>query len=238
MSHIHIPDGILPVWILLLGWLLTALLLFLCIKKVKKEEVAQKLPYIGMVSAIMILAMMIEIVPIAYHFNLSVIAGIILGPALAFISVFIVDMIIAMFGHGGVTVVGLNTLVIGLEAAAGFYLFHMFLKILKNKNSRVYSASIATICSLILSTLLMISFISSMNLSGFNESDLRAVHSDNSQNTGITQFNMSVAKEINIYRFSKTVVFMSLIGWLLEALMSGFIIQYLYRINPQLLSRD
>src|SRR3989304_3776683 len=111
MSHIHIPDGVLPIWLVVIGWIATAVILYLCIRRVRNVQLGRKIPLIGIVSAIMIVGMTLEIVPIAYHINMSVIAGIVLGPALGFISIFIVDFMIAMFGHGGFTVVGLNTLV-------------------------------------------------------------------------------------------------------------------------------
>ena len=238
MSHIHIPDGILPIWILILGWILTCLFLYISIKKIRKHETAQKLPYIGMVSALMIIAMMIEIVPIAYHFNFSVLAGIILGPSLAFISVFIVDIIIALFGHGGITVVGLNSLVLGLEAMAGFYCFRFFISIIKNQNSQFYSACSATICSLILSTLLMIGFISLVKVSAIYNLNHAAVKIVKTDKSTIQHSEKSLAHEINVHRFTKTIILMSSIGWVLESLMTGLIIKYLYRINPGIIWRS
>jgi cobalt/nickel transport system permease protein len=237
MSHIHIPDGILPIWLLLLGWLLTCFFLFLSIKRLKKTEITQKLPFIGIVSAIMIVAMMLEIVPIAYHFNLSVIAGIILGPAMAFIAVFIVDLIIAMFGHGGITVIGLNTLVVGLEAVAGYYFFHLLLKTFKHiSNSHAYSAFIATFLSLVLSCILMIGFVSVSNLNP----SIEKINSIKDQNvflekTDLLTHNHGKNEAINVYRFSKTVILMSFIGWILEALITGFVIKYIHRIRPPLI---
>lgn len=232
MSHIHIPDGILPIWILILGWLFTGLFLYISIRKIRRHEAAQKLPYIGIVSALMIIAMMIEIVPIAYHFNFSVLAGIILGPSLAFISVFIVDIIIAMFGHGGITVVGLNSLVLGLEAAAGYYCFRFCLNFIKNHHQHFYSAFSATILSLILSTFLMIGYVSLVKISVNYNLNQTAVNIDTSDTEE------SLAHEINIHRFTKTIIFMSSIGWLLESLMTGFIIKYLYKINPGVIWRS
>ncbi len=240
MSHIHIPDGILPMWLLLIGWLLTSFFLFLSIKRVKKEEVSLKLPYIGIVSAIMIVAMMLEIVPIAYHFNLSVIAGIILGPAMAFISVFIVDLIIAMFGHGGITVIGLNTLVVGTEAVAGYYLFHFLLGVLKNiSNSHAVSASLATVCSLVLSCALMIGFVCASNL----DSSAEKIEKINKQNVFLEETGLAGHKDhehsqtIDAYRFTKMVVPLSIIGWILEAVITGFVIKYIHRIRSPLILR-
>lgn len=237
MSHIHIPDGILPFWILAVGWLVSGFFIYLCLKKLAKHGTVQKLPYIGIVSALMIIAMMIEIVPIAYHFNFSVLAGIILGPSLAFIAVFIVDLIIAMFGHGGITVVGLNSLILGLEAVAGFYLFHIFISLFKSQNSRFYSSFCATICGLFLSTCLMVGIISLVKLPAMNNSTSETVEAESSQNKGHSKSEVTFADEINLHRFTKTIVFMSSVGWLLESLMSGLIIQYLYEINPGIIKR-
>jgi cobalt/nickel transport system permease protein len=160
MSHIHIPDGVLPIWLVVIGWIFTAVILYICIRRVRNVQLVRKIPLIGIVSAIMIVGMTLEIVPIAYHINMSVIAGIVLGPALGFISVFIVDLMIAMFGHGGFTVVGLNTLIVGTEAVLGFYFFHAFLGFLScSKISVGLSAALATVLSLIISTFLMIGII-------------------------------------------------------------------------------
>ena len=67
----------------------------------------------------MLVGMSSEIIPIAYHINLTVLAGILLGPWLSIISAVIVNVMLALLGHGGVTVIGLNTLVISTEMIAG-----------------------------------------------------------------------------------------------------------------------
>ncbi len=154
----HIPDGVLPMWIVTAGWIATALVLAFCIRRVSSIELRRKIPLVGIISALMIVGMSLEIVPIGYHVNLSVIAGIVLGPALAFISVFIVNLIISMFGHGGVTVVGLNTLVIGAEAVLGYYLFQLFRSVIGEKPLG-WESSLAAFLSLLLSTSLMLGIV-------------------------------------------------------------------------------
>ena len=158
MSHLHIPDGVLPGWLVMAGWLLTALILAFSIYRTRNTELKRKIPLIGIISALMIVCMTIPIIPIAYHINLSVIAGIILGPALAFISIFIVDLIIAMFGHGGITVVGLNTVVVGAEAFIGFYLFQIFIALI-GRDSVMWSSGLAAVLSLILSTSILVGIV-------------------------------------------------------------------------------
>ena len=154
----HIPDGVLPVWLVTAGWLAAALILAFCIKKVDGTDLKRKIPLLGIISALMIVGMTLEIVPIAYHINLTVVAGIVLGPSLAFIAVFIVDLLISMLGHGGVTVVGLNTIIIGAEAVLGYYLFQLFRQVMRNK-SMFWESSLAALLSLFLSTSIMLGVV-------------------------------------------------------------------------------
>src|SRR5512137_2827654 len=133
MSHIHIPDGILPLWLVVAGWVVTLALLFISSRRLSGPEAGRKLPLLGVMAALMLVGMSTEFVPIAYHVNLTVLAGIIVGPAMGFLAAFIVDLILALFGHGGITVVGLNTLIIGAECVLGYYAFHALYRLLRGR---------------------------------------------------------------------------------------------------------
>lgn len=231
MSHMHIPDGVLPLWIVVAGWIAAALILSFCIRRVNRVDIKRKIPLIGIVSAFMIVGMTLEIVPIAYHVNLSIIAGILLGPALAFISVFMVDLIIAMFGHGGITVVGLNTIVVGAEAALGFYLFLMFRSLI-GKESLGWASALAVIIGLFLSTSVMLGIV-------------YVSHASPTQVLKISQESVSTDSEsvettttegrLNFGRFAKTVFILAPLGWLLEAAVTGLAVRYISRIRPDLI---
>jgi len=128
MSHIHIPDGVMPLWLILLGWIGAACLLGWATRRLGRRDIRQSVPRVGVtlaparsagVAAAMLVAMSTEFAPIGYHMNLTVVAGIMVGPALGIVAAFIVVLILALFGHGGITVVGLNTLVIGAECVLG-----------------------------------------------------------------------------------------------------------------------
>lgn len=221
MSHLHIPDGVLPLWLVIAGWTCTALLLAFCMYRVRSVELTRKIPLIGIISALMIVCMTLPVIPFAYHVNLSVVAGIILGPALAFISIFIVDLIIAMFGHGGITVVGLNTVVIGAEAVLGYYLFQMF-RLLMGSYSVGWSAGIAAVSSLILSTTVLVGllYIAHINPSLIIESE------------------SNVENGLNISVFVKTALALLFFGWMIEGVITGLVIKYVSGIRPDLIQSD
>src|SRR5690606_34925185 len=94
-----------------------------------------------------------------YHLNLTVLSGIILGPAVGLIAAFIVNLILALVGHGGVTVVGLNTLVFGVEIVLGVFLFRALHRTLRGTLGSGLAAGGATILSLLASTALMLGIV-------------------------------------------------------------------------------
>ncbi len=228
----HIPDGVLPIWIVALGWVVTALLLALSIRRVNSEDVKRKLPLIGIVSALMITGMTLEIVPIAYHINLSIIAGILLGPALAFISVFIVDLIISMFGHGGVTVVGLNTIVIGAEAVLGYYLFQALRAVMARRQAG-WPSALAVVMSLFLSTSIMLGIV---YVSHANPSEVLHTEEVVSGADGGSAPHTGDHGSLDFGRFVKTIFLLAPLGWALEAAVTGLVVSYLYRVRPDLVA--
>jgi len=220
----HIPDGVLPVWLVAAGWVATALILAFCIKRSAGTDLKRKIPLLGIISAIMIVGMTLEIVPIAYHINLTVLAGIVLGPSLAFIAVFIVDLLISMFGHGGVTVVGLNTIIIGAEAVLGYYLFQFIRGVTGNK-SMFWASSAAALLSLFLSTLIMLGVVY-----------LSHISPERMGNIG--HFISGAGSGINFPRFAKTVFVLSPLGWILESVITGLVVKYVFRVRPDLILEE
>lgn len=246
MSHIHIPDGVLPAWIILAGWALTGLLLVLVTRRMEAAE-RRRLPLLGMVSALMLVGMTVELVPIGYHINLSVIAGILLGPALAFLAAFVVDLILALFGHGGITVVGLNTLVIGAEAALGYYAFRAFSRLLGQRASAGLRAGLATALSLLLSTLLMIGLVAVSTVNpGQQAPHATAVEVEpdrlvlrNPLGEGLVVLELQPVEEearaLDLATFARLVLALGAVGWTLEAVLTGLIVGYVRRLRPDLL---
>lgn len=236
MSHIHLPDGILPVWLWVSGFIIAVLVGFILFRFTKKEVLAKKLPLLGMMAAAMVLGASVEIVPIAYHVNLMVISGILLGPSLIFLATFVVNVILALFGHGGITVIGLNTLTLSVEGILGYLFFRFFWKVLKRLSPASF---IATFLALLLSTFSMIGVVG-LGVSHYEE----LIHKN--EGHGIFEFKLLKEKgdhhgedkeEVgtNFKRFIAIVLPLGFLGWILEGIITTLIIRYIYRLRPDLL---
>lgn len=114
MSHLHIPDGVLPVLLWAPGLALALLLLALS-ALAKRGASRQQIAYQGALGALMLAVMAVEVPlgPLEYHLSLLGPVGVLLGPAATFQVVFVANAVLALVGHGGLTVVGLNALVLG-----------------------------------------------------------------------------------------------------------------------------
>ena len=236
MSHIHLPDGILPIWLWGFGWMVSVLVWIILLRMTEKKDVSRRLPLLGMMAAAMVLGASVEILPIAYHVNLAVISGILLGPALIFMATFIVNVILALFGHGGVTVIGLNTLILSMEGILGYFLFRLFWKVLKRLTAATF---LATFLALAISTFAMIGVV---GLGVPHYEDL--IHQE--KGTGIFDFKLlreksdhhemeDTGKEVNLKRFVAVVLPLGCLGWILEGVITCLIIRYIHRLRPDLL---
>ncbi len=118
MAHLHIPDGILPTWLWGLGWLLALVVLVASVRTTAKRSPLQ-VAYQGALGAVMLAAMAIEIPlgPFEYHLTLIGPIGVLLGSISGFQVAFVASAILALVGHGGLTVIGLNAMILGGGAA-------------------------------------------------------------------------------------------------------------------------
>lgn len=234
MSHIHLPDGILPVWLWGSGFILAIFIAWLFSRFIKKEDLTRRLPLLGMMAAAMVLGASVEIVPIAYHVNLTVASGILLGPSLIFLVTFVVNFILALFGHGGITVIGLNTLILSLEGILGYLFFRFFWKVL---NRIIPAVFLATFLALALSTFSMIGVVR-LGVDHYEE----LLHSHKEK--GLFELKLlkekaehkeEISEKVNFSRFVAIVLSLGFLGWVLEGVITSLILRYIYHLRPELL---
>ncbi|MHB9002438.1 MAG: energy-coupling factor ABC transporter permease [Coriobacteriia bacterium] len=254
MSHIHIPDGVLPLWLWVGGWILTLVLVGAAGAIAQRTDARRKVPLLGVVSALMLVAMSSEIVPIAYHINLTVLAGVLLGPLLGIIAAFIVEIVLAMLGHGGVTVLGLNTLLVASEIVVGWALFRALVTLLTARRVRI-AAGIATVTALALTTTALVGVVwlggSAATARESGALDPGSLRFDNPFEQGVFRAGLFSGGEeahevdseetapvgersLSVGRFAAVVYTLGPIGWLIEALVTAAILGYVTRVRPSL----
>jgi cobalt/nickel transport system permease protein len=217
------------------------LLLALALRRIQKADRRKKLPLLAFTSAMMLISMSLEIVPIAYHLNLSVLTGILLGPAMGFIAAFLVNFMLALVGHGGLTVVGLNTLVIGFETFSGYWLFRLFKRLLKP----ALAGGLSVVLTLFFSTSLVIGLVALARLDPLKVSEF--AHMGRSEEKGLFSFHGGHHHEeqqeeetgkaiVSLATFAKGAYILGSIGWILEALLVGFILRFIVQVKPDMIS--
>src|SRR5262245_30547365 len=118
MAHLHIPDGVLPPALWGAG-LALALLLLLLASRAMPRDGARNVAYQGALGGLMLAVMSIPIPIVAFEYCITLAGpvGVLLGPAAGYQVAFVVCVILALLGQGGITVVGLNALVMGATVA-------------------------------------------------------------------------------------------------------------------------
>ncbi|MDO8915570.1 MAG: energy-coupling factor ABC transporter permease [Coriobacteriia bacterium] len=251
MSHIHIPDGVLPVWLWATGWMAALALVWIASAVAKRTDIRRKVPLLGVVAALVLVSMSSEIVPIAYHVNLTVVAGVLLGPWLGIITAFIVEVVLALLGHGGVTVIGLNTLMIGGEMVLGWALFRLAVRALGRPRVR-WATVAATILTLAVTTTALVGVVALAGGGSAATRETGALDPASLQfadpfGGGVFSINTmrgevgaapvageAPAPGLSVARFAAVVYTLGPIGWLLEALIQAAILGYVARVRPGL----
>jgi cobalt/nickel transport system permease protein len=117
MSHLHIPDGVLPPILWGPGLALAFVLLLVAARAGRGDP--RRVAWQGALGGLMLAVMSIPmpIFGLEYCLTLAGPAGVLLGAAAGFQVAVVVCVILALLGHGGLTVVGLNALVLGAGIA-------------------------------------------------------------------------------------------------------------------------
>lgn len=117
----HISDGVLPAPVWVGGYLVTAGITAVTMKKMRTEE----MPRMAVMTSAFFVASLVHIPlgPTSVHLILNGLAGILLGP-LSFISILIgLAFQALLFQHGGITTIGVNAVMMGIPAIVCYKIF-------------------------------------------------------------------------------------------------------------------
>lgn len=247
MSHIHIPDGVLPLPLWIGSYIVMGILLISVLHKMKVRRWERKVPYIAIMSAVMLIVMSIPLGIVPLHMSLAVFSGIFLGPTIGFVAIFVVNVILAFMGHGGITIIGLNTLVMGLEVTLGYFFFQY---VWTKKIATFWRGFLTTFFTLIISTTLVTGFL--IYTAGW---EFVIPHSHHEHNIDIDHEEQDIYEhvedthpqleskealsEVN-YLFASggtALVLILMIGILLESFVTGGLLAFMMEIRPHLFEK-
>jgi cobalt/nickel transport system permease protein len=142
------------------------------------------------------------------HLNLTPLIGILTGPAIGSLIALIINILSAAIGHGGWGMIGANTIVNIVEVTSAFGIYRISGPVLRGTFSR---AGIATLGGLTLGSVAMVAIIL---VSGIQ---------------GVTQTAPQIASGLSI------LVAINLGVAVVEALITGYIVQYVQKVRPDML---
>jgi cobalt/nickel transport system permease protein len=235
MAHLHLPDGVLPFYLWAAGYACVAAVLVLLWLKFRRARNLVVFARAGFFAALMVVAMSFHVAPLGYHLNLAALAGIVAGPAAALLACLFANVILALLGHGGITVIGLNTVTLGAEALVAFAAFRAAAFI----RATWPRAFVATVVALAAGTTLAFGVVA-LGTRDFG-------HVVERGRGGIVNFEMfgghdhgdehhAEESHGDVSRGRLAALFYGLgsIGWVLEALVTATVAAYLKRAAPRL----
>lgn len=152
----HIADGVLTTSVWVGGYITAAGVCAACSRGIKAEDMPKAAV---MTSALFVVSLIhIPLGPTSVHLLLNGIAGIVLGP-LSFIAILLSLILQAvLFQHGGLTTIGVNSLIVGVPALVCYRLFLLRNKI-KFRNREVIFGAICGALGPALAALLLSFFL-------------------------------------------------------------------------------
>jgi cobalt/nickel transport system permease protein len=146
---VHISDGVLAPEIWITGYIITAIILFFTLRKIKAEDI----PKISIVTSAFFIASLIHVPigPTSAHLILNGLMGILLG-VYAYPAVFIGLLLQALlFQHGGITTLGINTIDMGVPALIAYYIF----RVKKNPITAGIACGLAVFLAVLLTSIVL-----------------------------------------------------------------------------------
>lgn len=222
MTHIMVPDGVLAPWVWIGGWLLAAAGMALALRRTRETDRARLVPQAAVLAGVMTLVMSLEIAPLAYEPHLTALTGIVLGPAYAFLAVFVFNVLRLLIGDGALTLLGLNTVLLGLEAVLAYHAFRGLVRLLgvRGPAGIGFAGALATAVALAVATLAFLAVVA------LGSSSLADVGDEIVEHLGM--------EDPAFATYAAAVLGLGAIGWTVESVVVGAMLGFLRAVRPSL----
>ncbi|MDI6645136.1 MAG: energy-coupling factor ABC transporter permease [Methanobacteriaceae archaeon] len=157
----HLMDGIIPLWQAAVYWIITITTIAIYLFKLSKtDDKERKVVYTAIFTAAAIAASSISIPSpfgVSMHFFLIPLVAIILGPLSAIAVAFLCLIVqFLLLGMGGATVLGANTVTIGVALSLSTYIFYKLISELDNRLSVFAGTFMGIIIATIVQVLILL----------------------------------------------------------------------------------
>jgi cobalt/nickel transport system permease protein len=211
MAHIHLTDGSFTLFWVIVWWALALLIIGSALYLIRRQRIAdnRRITIAAFCVAAAFVLSQVEL-PLAggVHISLTPLIGILTGPVIGVLIVFVINILDAAIGHGGWGMIGANTLVGLSEVLVAYGIWRGLKPFILNVFVR---AVMATLCGLIIGNFVMMGIIALSGIQGVSLSPEEIL-------TGlfiIASVNTAVA--------------------VIEALITGLVVVYIGKMRPDLL---
>lgn len=210
MAHIHLEDGSFTLFWAAAWWVVALVLIGVALFLLRfRRTDNKKIILAAFVTAAAFAVFQVQI-PGGVHLNLTPLIGILTGPVLGPLIVFVVNILSAAIGHGGWGLVGANVLVNFSEVLIAYVTFRG----MKRMTSDLFSqAGVATFAGLFVGNVMMIVLILVSGIQGVSQTQSQILAG------------LSLVAAVNMG------------AAIIEAFITGFIVAYIGKIRPDMLDR-
>ncbi|TFG35006.1 cobalamin biosynthesis protein CbiM [Candidatus Thorarchaeota archaeon] len=147
----HVPDGIIPLWLQIIMYIISGIMLVVSVKMINKKFDDKLVPYMGVLAAVIFAAQLVNfpVPPSSGHLVGSTLLAVMLGPWGGMLIIGMVLFVQALSGDGGLLTYGLNFFNMGIFSclvgwALALVLFKGLKKFTDEKKSVLAATSIAS----------------------------------------------------------------------------------------------
>ncbi|MFW9907005.1 MAG: energy-coupling factor ABC transporter permease [Candidatus Thorarchaeota archaeon] len=148
----HVPDGIVPLWLQILMLIASAIMMTISFKKISRRFDERLIPFMGVLAAVIFAAQLVNfpVPPFSSgHLVGSTLLAVMVGPWVAMLIMALVLFVQALYGDGGILSYGLNVFNMGVFSVLLGYglavlLFRMLRRLVHKERATILSAGTAS----------------------------------------------------------------------------------------------
>ncbi len=176
----HVPDGVFPLWLQLIMYGVSGIMLYISVKMINKKFDDKMVPYMGVLAAVIFAAQLVNfpVPPSSGHLVGSTLLAVMLGPWAGMLIIAMVLFVQALMGDGGLLTFGVNFFNMGVFSsfvgwALALVLFKGLKRVTDEKKSVLVATSIASFFVTVLAAILL--GLELLTVTGFGVAALSAI---------------------------------------------------------------